>query len=88
MHMPIKPGFGVSCRISADIAGITVRQIKGKKVRLLFDPANDSQRFAKVSLTMPGRMAQRNKHLPRTTLLRTHIVFDKSIAAIKPAFIA
>ncbi|EFO29951.1 hypothetical protein TRICHSKD4_5791 [Roseibium sp. TrichSKD4] len=88
MHMSIKPGFGVSFRISANIARITVRQIKGKKVRLLFDPANDNQRFAKVSLAMPWRMAQRHKHLPRAALLRTHIVFDNRIAAIKPAFIA
>ena len=46
-----------------DVACITVRQVKGKEVRLLFNPADHNQRFAKVRLPMPWGMAQRNKHL-------------------------
>lgn len=64
MHMPVKPGFGVRRRISADVARIAVWQIKGKEVRLLLDPADDNQRFAKVRLPVPRRMAQGDKHLP------------------------
>ena len=37
---------------------------------------------------MPWGMAQRNKHLPRAALLRTHIVFDNRVSAIISAFIA
>ena len=40
------------------------------------------------SLPMPWGMAQRNKHLPRAALLRTHIVFDNRVSAIISAFIA
>ena len=86
--MSVQPGFGVRRRISVDVACITVRQVKGKEVRLLFNPADHNQRFAKVRLPMPWGMAQRNKHLPRAALLRTHIVFDNRVSAIISAFIA
>jgi len=44
MNMSVQPGLGVRRRISADVACITVRQIKGKEVRLLFNyyPAGDA----------------------------------------------
>ena len=64
MHVTVQPSLGVRRRISADVACITVRQIKGKEVRLLFNPVDHNQRFAKVRLPMPWGMAQRNKHLP------------------------
>ena len=62
--MPIKPGLGVGRWIRADIAGITMRQIKGKEVGLLFNTTNNNQSFPKVSLHMPRGMTQRHKHLP------------------------
>ena len=62
--MPIKPGFGVRRRIRADVARIAMRQIKGKEVGLLLNPADNNQRFAKVRLPMPWGMAQGHKHLP------------------------
>ena len=43
---------------------------------------------AQSRLPMPWGMAQRNKHLPRAALLRTHIVFDNRVSAIISAFIA
>ena len=52
MYMPIKPSLGIRRRISADITGIAVRQIKGKEVRLLFNTPNNNQRFAKIRLTV------------------------------------
>ena len=58
MHVPVQPGFIVRRRISADVACIAVRQIKGEEKRLLLDTANDNQRFAKVRLAMPWGMAQ------------------------------
>ncbi len=64
MHMPVKPSLGVGRRVRANIARIAVWQVKGKEVRLLLNTANDNQGFAKVGLTMPRRMAQRDKHLP------------------------
>lgn len=88
MHMPIKPGFSVRRRISADVARIAVWQIKGEEVRLLLDPADDNQRLAKVRLTVPRRMAQWDKHLPRTAFFAAHIIFDDGVATIEPAFVA
>ena len=62
--MPIKPGLGVGRWIRADIAGIAMRQIKGKEVGLLFNTPNNNQSFPKVSLPMLRGMTQRHKHLP------------------------
>ena len=64
MDMSIKPGFGVRSGISTGVTRIAVREIKGKEVRLLLNPANDNQRFAKVCLSVPWGMAQRDEHLP------------------------
>lgn len=38
-------------------------QVKRKEVQLLLDTADHRKRFAKISLTMPRRMRQRNEHL-------------------------
>ena len=86
--MTIQPGLGVRRRIRPDITRIAMRQIQRKEIGLLLNPANDNQCFAKVSLRMSGRMAQRHKHLARTTLLAAHIILDDSIAAVEPALIA
>lgn len=65
-----------------------MRQIKREEVRLLLYPTNDNQRFAKIRLPIPRRMAQRHKHLLADALPGTHIVFYNRIATIKPAFVA
>ncbi len=39
MNMAVKPSLGVGSRIGPDITGIAVRQIKGKEISLLLDPA-------------------------------------------------
>ena len=64
-----------------------MRQIKGKEMRLLLDPADNDQRFAKIRLAMTRRMAQGYKHLLTATLLAAHIVFDDGVAAVEPTFI-
>ena len=87
MYMPIKPSLGIRRRISADITGNAVRQIKGKEVRLLFEPADHNQRFAKIRLTVTRRMAQRHKHLARTALPAARIVFDDGVSAVEPTLI-
>ena len=67
--MPVQPGLGIRGGIRADITGIAMRQIQRKEIGLLLNAADDNQRFAKVSLRMSRRMAQRHKHLARTALL-------------------
>src|SRR5690554_429913 len=88
MNMPIKPGFGVRGGISADVAGIAVRQIKGKEVSLLLHPTNDDQRLSKIRLPMPGGMAQGDKHLLAGSLLAANVVFDDRVATIKSTFVS
>jgi hypothetical protein len=63
MHVPVKPRFGVGTRIGPNITGITVRQVKGKKVSLLFHPANYNQGFAKVCLGNPPIFNLRYAHI-------------------------
>ena len=85
--MPIQPGFGVRRRIRADVAGITVGQIKRKEERLLLDTADHNQRFAKVGLGVSRRMAQRNKHLLAGALPGSDVVFDDRVTATEPTFV-
>ena len=65
-----------SRRVGPDVAGVTVWQIKGEEVCLLFDPADHNQRFTKIRLAMSRWMAQRHKHLARASLFAANVVFD------------
>jgi hypothetical protein len=50
-------------RIGLHEARIAVRQVHRKEVDLPFHPADHRQRFAEVSLRVPGIVPQRHKHL-------------------------
>lgn len=88
MDMPVNPGFGHRCRVSSDIAAVTVRQIEHEEVRLLLDTADLHQRFPEIGLGITCRVGQRHEHLPATLLTFPDVILDNRIAAGEPMLLA
>jgi len=87
VNVTINPGFRRRRRIGPDVTGIAVRQIERKEVRLLFDPTDGHQCFAKIGLRMTRCMRKQHEHLPATPLMLTHVILDDRIAAGKTVFV-
>jgi hypothetical protein len=85
--MAVGPRLRRRCRISPHVAGIAVRQVEDKEMRLLFDTTDHHARFAEIRLRMPGSMAQRHEHLATTTLMLAHIFLHDGVAAGKPMLV-
>ena len=64
--MAVAEGLRRLTRIGLHKARVRMRQAQRQKVDFAFHPADDGQRFAKICLSMAGRMDQRDEHLPLT----------------------
>ena len=83
MNMAINPGLGNRSRIGPNKAGIAVRQIQRKEMRLLLNSADHNQGLAKIGLGMAGGMGQRDKHLATASSMFPDIVLDRRLTAAK-----
>ena len=83
MNMAINPGLGNRRRIGPNKAGIAVRQIQRKEMRLLLNSADHNQGLAKIRLGMARSMRQRYKHLTTASSMFPDIILDRRLAAAK-----
>src|SRR3546814_5135074 len=61
-HMAIAEGLADLRRIGFDKAGIRVRQVRGKEVRLALDPGDHHQGLAEIHLRMAGIVGRSEEH--------------------------
>ena len=76
MLVTVHSRLGRRRAVCAHATRVAVRQVEGKKVRLLLHPADDHPRLAKVRLRVSRRMRQRHEHLPAPApaAVLTHVV--------------
>jgi hypothetical protein len=78
------------CRLRwkcADEAVVRMREVHREIVRLALPAADDGQRLTEVRLRLPGRMHQRDEHLPAALGRQAQVVFHDRVAARKPMFV-
>ena len=83
MNMAINPGLGNRRRIGPNKAGIAVRQIQRKEMRILLNSADHNQGLAKIRLGMARSMRQRYKHLTTASSMFPDIILDRRLTAAK-----
>ena len=88
VDVAVHPGLGGRRRISADEAGVALRQVEGEEMRRLLDPADEHGRFAEVGLGMAWWMVQRHEHLPAAPPMLPDVVLHDGVAADKPMLVA
>jgi hypothetical protein len=64
-----------------------LRQIYHKEVRSLEHSVDINIRFAKIDLSVPGRMLQRNEHLLTPLFLFPHVILHHRVAAQITVFV-
>src|ERR1700682_615489 len=74
--VPFAEGFATLRRIGLHQTAVAVRQVHRKKMDLLLNSADYSQRFAEVGLRMPRIVAQRHEHLAQPQPPLVHVVPD------------
>src|SRR3546814_14856041 len=86
--MAIAEGLADLRRIGFDKAGIRVRQVHGKEVRLALDPGDHHQGLAEIHLRMAGIVGQRHEDLAAAQPPLAHVVLDDGIAALEAMLVA
>ena len=88
VNMPVHPGLRCGRVIGSDVTGVALGQIKRKEVNLLLNTPQHNNGFAEVRLPMPGRMCQRNEHLPCLLTMASNIVLHRRVSAGEPFLFA
>jgi hypothetical protein len=81
VDVAIHPGLRRRRRIGPHEAGIAVRQVHDKEMRLLLDTADDDHRLAEIGLGMTRWMRQRHEHLAPAPLALAHVILHDRVAA-------
>ena len=79
--MAIHPGLRRRRRIGPHETAVAVWQVHDEKVGLLLDATDHHDGFAKIRLRMPGRVDERNEHLPAPPFALPNVVLDDRVAA-------
>ena len=74
-------------RIRLDEDRVALRQVDDEEMDLLLDAADDGKRFAKIRLSMAGRMRERNEHLLHLEPAWVHVIAHRCVPLVSdPSF--